>query len=52
MLTKNQRTTILELHRLGLQTRTIQRALQISRAAIQKVITAKNPDPPYQQRRR
>lgn len=52
MLTRNQKSAILELHKKGLGMRAMQRTLKISYVAIKKVITAKNPDPPYQHRRR
>ena len=46
MLSRNLRAAILELHQQGHGTRAIQKLLQISRAAIRRVICSQNPDPP------
>jgi transposase len=46
MLSREQRTAILELHKQGLGTRAIKKALKISRGAIKKVIASKSHEPP------
>jgi hypothetical protein len=46
MLSKDQRTAILELHKKGQGTRAIRNALKISREAIKKVIGSESSDPP------
>jgi transposase len=46
MLSREQRTAILELHKQGLGTRAIKKALKISRGAIKKVIRSHSPKPP------
>lgn len=46
MLTREQRSAILELHRKGMGTRAIARALEVSRGQIRKVITSRSIDPP------
>ena len=55
MLSREQRTAILELHEQGLGTRAIQKALKISRGAILKVIRwqSRGPlrEPPKRKRR-
>jgi len=47
MLSPSQRTAILELHRKGLGTRRIARALKVSRDAVKKVIRSESNIPPY-----
>ncbi len=46
MLSREQRTAILELHEQGLGTRAIKKALKISRGAIKKVIRSQSREPP------
>ncbi len=46
MLSLNQRTAILELHRKGMGSRQIARALEVSRAAVKKVIRSESSVPP------
>jgi transposase len=46
MLSREQRTAILELHKQGLGTRAIKKALKISRGAIKKVIASQSLEPP------
>ena len=46
MLSQNLRTAILELHRKGVGTRPIARALRISRGAVKKVIRSQSTDVP------
>jgi transposase len=46
MLSREKRTAILELHRQGLGSRAIKKALKISRGAIQKVIASQSYEPP------
>jgi hypothetical protein len=46
MLSLSQRTAILELHRKGLGTRRIVRALKVSRDAVKKVICSESNIPP------
>lgn len=46
MLSREQRTAILELHKQGLGTRAIKKSLKISRGAIKKVIASQSHDPP------
>ena len=46
MLSQNLRAAILELHRKGVGTRPIARALQISRGAVKKVIRSQSTDVP------
>jgi transposase len=49
MLTREQRTAILQLHQKGLGTRAIKKALGISRGAIKKVIQSQSYEPsPFQ----
>ena len=46
MLSQEQRIAILELHKQGLGTRAIKKALKISRGAIKKVVASQSPEPP------
>ncbi len=46
MLSREQRTAILELHEQGLGTRAIKKALKISRGAVKKVIRSQSREPP------
>lgn len=46
MLSKSQRTTILEMHSRGLRLRQIARMLSLSRQAVRKVIRSKSPEVP------
>ena len=46
MLSREQRTAILELHKQGLGTRAIKKSLKISRGAIKKVVRSQNLEPP------
>jgi transposase len=46
MLSQSQRTAILELHRKGVGSRPIARALKVSRAAVKKVIRSESSVPP------
>jgi len=46
MLSQNQRTAILELHRKKMGSRQIARALEVSRAAVKKVIRSESSVPP------
>ena len=46
MLSQSQRTAILELHRKGVGSRQIARALKVSRAAVKKVIRSESSVPP------
>jgi len=46
VLTREQRTAILELHRKGLGTRAIARALSVSRGRVKKVIASGSVEPP------
>jgi transposase len=50
MLSREQRTAILELHKQGLGTRAIKKALKISRGAIKKVIASQSLEPPPMER--
>ena len=45
MLSQSQRTAILELHRKGVGSRQIARALKVSRAAVKKVIRSESSVP-------
>ena len=45
MLSREERTAILELHKQGLGTRAIKKALNLSRGAIKKVIASSSQDP-------
>ncbi len=46
MLSKSERTAILELHRKGMGVRRIAKTLKISRTTVKKVIRSEDPDPP------
>ena len=46
MLSREQRSAILELHKQGLGTRAIKKSLKISRGAIKKVIASQSHQPP------
>ncbi len=50
MLKRNQRVTILEMHRKGCKIRRIARELRISRSAVKRVVESKSEDPPRLER--